>query len=45
MDKDEKTELANFILGNDGAGVNYLTKALNDPDTLVAASWFLLNGQ
>lgn len=45
MDDREKDELAQFILGQDGAGVNYITKALNNPDTLVAASWFLLNGQ
>ena len=45
MDNDEKNQLAEFILGNDGAGVNYLTKALNDPNALVAASWFLLHGQ
>lgn len=45
MDIDEKNQLAEFILGNDGAGINYLTKTLNDPDALVAASWFLLHGQ
>lgn len=44
MDNNEKDQLAEFILGQDGAGVNYLTKALNDPNALVAASWFLLHG-
>lgn len=45
MNDDDKGELAQFILGQDGAGVNYITKALNDPNSLVAASWFLLHGQ
>lgn len=45
MNDDDKTQLAQFILGQDGAGVNYITKALNDPQSLVAASWFLLHGQ
>ena len=45
MNDDDKSQLAQFILGQDGAGVNYITKALNDPQSLVAASWFLLHGQ
>ena len=45
MSDDDKSELAQFILGQDGAGVNYITKALNDPSSLVAASWYLLHGQ
>lgn len=45
MNDEDKEQLAQFILGQDGAGVNYITKALNDPSTLVAASWFLLHGQ
>lgn len=45
MDDQDKNELAQFILGQDGAGINYLTKAFNDPKNIVAASWFLLHGQ
>lgn len=45
MNDDDKSQLAQFILSQDGAGVNYVTKALNDPQSLVAASWFLLHGQ
>lgn len=42
-DKD-KEELAQFMLSRDEAGNNYLWQALQDPDTLVKAAWFILNG-
>lgn len=45
LDDQDKSEIAQFILGQDGAGINYLTKAFQDPRNIVAASWFLLHGQ
>ena len=44
LDNDDKEELAEFILGTDQAGNNYLGKALNDPETLTRMSWFALRG-
>ena len=44
LDDDDKEELAEFILGRDQAGINYLAKALNDPDTLTKMAWFALKG-
>jgi hypothetical protein len=32
------------MLSRDEAGNNYLWQALQDPDTLVKAAWFILNG-
>lgn len=42
-DSDKET-LAQFMLSKDEAGNNYLWQALQDPDTLVKAAWFILNG-
>ena len=39
-----KEELAEFMLSQDESGSNYLYKALQDPQTLVKAAWFILNG-
>ena len=36
--------MAQFILGQDAAGVSNLGKALNDPETLVKVAWFALKG-
>ena len=44
MDDDDMNEIANFILSTDNAGVNYLAKALDDPQTLVRMAWFALKG-
>ena len=33
------------MLSRDEAGNNYLWQALQDPDTLVKAAWFILNGE
>ena len=41
----DKEELAQFMLSRDEAGNNYLWQALQDPDTLVKAAWFILNGE
>lgn len=44
FDDQDKEELAQFMLSRDEAGNNYLWQALQDPDTLVKAAWFILNG-
>ena len=44
LEDEDKMELANFILGQDTAGVSNLGKALNDPETLVKVAWFALKG-
>ena len=45
MDDDDRDALYEFITGFDGAGNNYLAKALSDPKILVQAAWFTLNGK
>lgn len=44
FDDSDRNELAEFMLNRDEAGNNYLWQALQDPDTLVKAAWFILNG-
>ena len=44
FDDSDKEELAQFMLSRDESGNNYLWQALQDPDTLVKAAWFILNG-
>ena len=41
----DREELAEFMLSRDEAGNNYLWQALQDPDTMVKAAWFILNGE
>ena len=41
----DKDELAEFMLSRDAAGNNYLFEALQDPETLTKAAWFILNGE
>ena len=41
----DKEELAQFMLSRDESGNNYLYQALQDPETLVKAAWFILNGE
>ena len=41
----DRNELASFILSQDESGQNYLYQALQDPETLVKAAWFILNGE
>ena len=45
FDDSDKEELAQFMLSRDEAGNNYLWQALQDPETLVKAAWFILNGE
>ena len=40
----DKEELAQFMLSQDETGVNYLYQALQDPETLTRAAWFILHG-
>ena len=44
FDDRDKEELAEFILSRDESGNNYFWQALQDPETLVKAAWFILNG-
>lgn len=44
LSDDDKEELADFILGQDGAGVSNLSRAINDPETLTKMCWFALKG-
>ena len=44
FDNSDREELAQFMLSRDEAGNNYLWQALQDPETLVKAAWFILNG-
>lgn len=41
----DKEELAEFMLSKDQTGKNYLFEALQDPETLTKAAWFILNGE
>lgn len=41
----DKEDLANFMLNLDNDGTNYLYKELQNPETLVKAAWFILNGE
>lgn len=45
MDDDDKQEVYDFIVGKDAAGVNYMAKALADPQILVKTAWLALNGE
>ena len=45
LEDEDRNLIAEFILGRDNAGISYLGKALNDPDTLVKMSWFALKGE
>ena len=44
LEDTDKEELAEFMLSQDESGRNYLYQALQDPETLVKAAWFILNG-
>ena len=45
FDENDKNELAQFMLDRDESGNNYLWQALQEPETLVKAAWFILNGE
>lgn len=45
MDKDDMSELYEFITGFDSAGNSHFGKALNHPPTLVKMAWFALHGE
>lgn len=44
FEREDKEELADFMLSQDENGNTYLFNALQDPETLVKAAWFILNG-
>lgn len=41
---DDKNEIASFILDEDATGVRYISRALDDPATLVKMVWYALKG-
>ena len=41
----DKENLAEFMLSQDESGKNYLYEALQDPEILTKAAWFILNGE
>lgn len=45
FDDNDKNYLAEFMLSQDESGKNYLYEALQDPETLTKAAWFILNGE
>ena len=45
FEDEDKEELAEFMLSRDQAGKNYLFEALQDPEILTKAAWFILNGE
>lgn len=45
LDDRDREILAGFMLERDEAGNNYLWQALQDPETLTKAAWFILNGE
>ena len=45
LEDQDKEELAEFMLSQDENGYNYLYKALQEPENLVKAAWFILNGE
>lgn len=45
MSDEDKNILANFLLDKDQAGVRYIARALNDPNSLVQMAWYLINGK
>ena len=45
FDDNDKETLAEFMLSQDESGKNYLYEALQDPETLTRAAWFILNGE
>lgn len=45
LENSDKETLAEFMLSQDESGKNYLYEALQDPETLTKAAWFILNGE
>ena len=45
LEDEDKQMIAYGILGQDQAGISNLSKALNDPQTLVKMMWFALKGE
>ena len=45
LENEDKDRIAEFILGKDATGTNYLYRALQDPETVAKMAWFLLDGE
>lgn len=44
LEDDDKNELLNFVLTKDDAGNTAFQKAMNDPESVLKMSWYLLHG-
>ena len=45
LNADDKEDIASFILDRDPAGINWFSKALEDPDIVARMAWFALKGE
>ena len=45
LSNDDKNDIASFILDSDSTGVRFISRALNDPETLVRMVWYALKGK
>lgn len=45
MTQNDAANLYDFIMNTDGAGNNYMAKAMRDPQTLVEMAWFAMYGK
>lgn len=44
LEDSDKDRIAEFVLGSDATGTNYMYKALQDPESVAKIAWFLLEG-
>ena len=44
LEDDDRDRIAEFILGTDATGTNYMYRALQDPENVAKMAWFLLDG-
>ncbi len=44
LEDEDRERIAEFILGTDATGTNYMYRALKDPESIVKMAWFLLDG-
>ena len=45
LDHEDIEEVTDFLLGTDTTGSRYISKALNEPETLFKMAWFALKGE
>lgn len=44
LEDDDRERIAEFVLGTDATGANYMMRALQDPESIAKMAWFLLDG-